>query len=75
MLCQGELREVVERMLAMIIPGIRFKFDCPAADMVVACLWAGASSTLAIVVSPERGEPYVVPVQVDDLHDVWDRGT
>ena len=58
----------------MILPGIRFKFDCPAADMVVSCLWAGASSALAIV-SPERSEPYVVSVQVDDLHDVWDPGT
>ena len=67
--------KTVEDCASQIIPGIRFKFDCPAADMVVACLWAGASSTLAIVVSPERGEPYVVPVQVDDLHDVWDPGT
>ena len=46
----------------MTLLGIQFWSDCPAADMVVACLWAGASSTLAIVVSPECGEPYVVPV-------------
>jgi hypothetical protein len=59
----------------MILPGIQFRSDCPAAGMVVACLWAGASSALAIVVSPERGEPYVVPVQVHHLHHVWDPGT
>jgi hypothetical protein len=58
----------------MILLGIQFSSDCPAAGIVVASLRAGASSALAIVGSPERGEPDVVPVQVDDLHDVSDPG-
>jgi hypothetical protein len=59
----------------MVLPGIQFWSDCPAVGMVVACLWAGAGSALAIVVSPEHGEPCVAPVQVDDLHGVRGPGT
>ena len=59
----------------MILLGNQFWSACRAAGIVVASLRAGAGSALAIVLSPERGEPCAVPVQVDDLHDVWDPGT
>lgn len=58
----------------MIRLGIQFWSDClPPALWSPACRQARAAPSLSCGV--ERGEPYVVPVQVDELNDVWDPGT
>jgi hypothetical protein len=42
--------------------------------LAVVSLWSGASSAVRRGVTRSRG-PYVAPVRVDDLHDVWRPGT
>jgi len=56
----------------MILLGVQFWSDDPDAGVVVASLWASQHGRLALVASPERGERYAVPLEADDLHEVWD---
>jgi hypothetical protein len=61
----------MECLRKMVLLGVKFWSDNLAVGVGVASLWAGESGRLALVASPERGEPYVVRLEPDDLHDLW----